>query len=284
MTTIIVDSGSTKSDWVFISESNEEQRLSTMGFNPVFHTQEIITTETSKAFKGVLNTGMDCIIYFYGSGCWDDSRKQIIRDGLQAVFTNAQIHVYHDLLGAARAACGREAGIACILGTGSNSCHFDGTDVIDNVTSIGFMLGDEGSGTHLGKKLIRHYFYREIPKDLIEDLEAFIEGGKSVVLDNVYNNTGANVYLASYTRFMSMHKGHPFIQRILYRSLSEFIDRHVRKYEAHMRLPINFIGSVAYVFQENLKIILAERNMIVGKFVKQPIDAMIAFHLNNKAV
>lgn len=282
MTTIIVDSGSTKSDWVFISQNGDQTRLSTMGFNPVFHTVDVITTETNKAFKGTVDIAMNCIIHFYGSGCWDDGRKQIIRDGIQAVFPNAQIEVYHDLLGAARAACGHKAGIACILGTGSNSCHYDGKEVIDNVTSVGFMLGDEGSGTHLGKKLIRHYFYREIPKDLIADLEAFITGGKKEVLDNVYNNPGANVYLASYTRFMSKHQGHPFIQRILYRSLSEFIDRHVRKYEAHMRLPINFVGSVAYFFQENIKIILAERNMIVGTFVKQPIDAMIAFHLEGE--
>ena len=278
---IIVDSGSTKSDWVFLADDGSEKRLKTMGFNPVFHDSQTITTETQKAFKDI-DTEMSCTIFFYGSGCWDQRRKQIIRDGLKAVFTHAKINVYHDLLGAARAACGHKAGITCILGTGSNSCHYDGKEVVDNVTSIGFMLGDEGSGTHLGKKLIRHYFYREIPHDLIDDLEKFIKGGKSQVLDNVYGNPNANVYLASYTKFMSQHQGHPFIQRILYRSLSEFIDRHVRKYESHMRLPINFIGSVAYVFQENLKIILAERNMITGIFVKQPLDQMIAFHKENR--
>lgn len=277
--TIIVDSGSTKTDWIFLKENGSEIRKSSMGFNPIFHSSKLVTKETQKLIDSGINLHDSGFIYYYGSGCWDKKRQQIIKDGLQAVFKNYKIHVYHDLLGAARATCGQEEGIACILGTGSNSCLFNGKAVVDNITSIGYMLGDEGSASHLGKKLIRHYFYREIPKDLVTDLETFIGGGKAKVLQKTYGKEPPNVYLASLARFLSQHLDHPFIQRILYRSLSEFIDRHVRKYDGHMRLPIHFVGSVAYVFQDMLNIILTERNMTLGRLIRQPIDELKKYHL-----
>lgn len=274
---VIVDSGSTKADWKFLS-GEEETSLHTMGFNPVFHSSDQIEQEVNKAFKGIIDLEQEAEIYFYGSGCWDKKRKVIIENGLKRVFTNAKIDVHHDLLGAARATCGNDPGISCIIGTGSNTCLYDGKDVIDNVTNLGYLCGDEGSGTHLGKKLIRHYFYRELPKGLEEEFEIFVGGGKQKILDTVYDGTPPNVYLASFTRFMSEHVDHPFIQRILYRSFAEFIDRHVRKYHGHLRLPVHFIGSIAYVFQDMLKIVLTERAMHHGIFIKQPIDNLVAYH------
>lgn len=274
---VIVDSGSTKADWKFITP-DKEIGLHTMGFNPVFHTSDQIEAEISKAFSGVIDLEQQADIYFYGSGCWDLKRKEVIEKGLERVFPHASIDVHHDLLGAARATCGNDPGISCIIGTGSNTCLYDGTEVIDNVTNLGYLCGDEGSGTHLGKKLIRHYFYREFPKDLEKKLEHFIGGGKQIILDTVYNGEPPNVYLASFTRFMSENTDHPFIQRILYRSFAEFIDRHVRKYDGHMRLPVHFIGSIAYVFQDMLKIVLTERAMTAGMFIKQPIDNLVQYH------
>ncbi|WP_367389545.1 hypothetical protein [Lewinella sp. LCG006] len=274
---VIVDSGSTKADWKFLS-GEEETSLHTMGFNPVFHSSDQIEQEVNKAFKGIIDLEQEAEIYFYGSGCWDKKRKVIIENGLKRVFTNAKIDVHHDLLGAARATCGNDPGISCIIGTGSNTCLYDGKDVIDNVTNLGYLCGDEGSGTHLGKKLIRHYFYRELPKELETEFEVFVGGGKQKILDTVYDGTPPNVYLASFTRFMSEHVDHPFIQRILYRSFAEFIDRHVRKYHGHLRLPVHFIGSIAYVFQDMLKIVLTERAMHHGIFIKQPIDNLVAYH------
>ncbi|PSR08616.1 MAG: hypothetical protein DA408_14410 [Bacteroidetes bacterium] len=274
---IIVDSGSTKADWKFLAP-HQEMMLHTIGFNPVFHSSEFIGSEIQKEFKGIIDLQQEAEIYFYGAGCWDKSRNAVVAEGLKQVFPNASIEVHHDLLAAARATCGREPGISCIIGTGSNTCLYDGIDVRDNVTNLGYLCGDEGSGTHLGKKLIRHYFYREMPKDLLDKFETFIGGGKQTILDTVYNGEPPNVYLASFTRFMSEHTYHPFIQRILYRSFAEFIDRHVRKYEGHMRLPVHFIGSIAFVFQDMLKIVLTERAMHAGIFIKQPIDRLVEYH------
>lgn len=275
---VIADSGSTKADWKLV-DTNIANSITTMGFNPVFHTTELISGELTKAFHE-LNKEAATNVYYYGSGCWDQRRKQVIRDALKQVFGKADILVEHDLLGAARATCGTEPGISCILGTGSNTCLYDGNDVIDNVTNLGYLMGDEGSGTHLGKKLIRAYFYRELPPEIKAAFEEWVPGGQSEILDQVYGKETPNVYLASFTKFLSEQKDHFYIQRLIYKSFTEFIDRHVRKYEGHLSLPIHFIGSIAYTFQDLLRIILQERHMTPGVFIKKPIDELVKFHVS----
>ena len=277
---VVADSGSTKADWKII-DKEETHSFSTMGFNPVFHSDQVIYTELSKAVD--TNTPVKAAekVYYYGSGCWDAKRKDVVARALRKVFEKAEIKVAHDLLAAARATCGSDPGIACILGTGSNSCLFDGEQVTDNVTNLGFLIGDEGSGTHIGKMLIRAYFYRELPKDLVEKLEKLIPGGKDEILDNVYENGTPNVYLASLTKFMSKNIEHPIIQKMLFESFGVFIDRHVRKYDRHIKLPIHFIGSVAYHFQDIIRLVLEERAMHAGNFIQKPIDHLVSYHRLN---
>ncbi|NUO03695.1 MAG: hypothetical protein HUU01_24030 [Saprospiraceae bacterium] len=273
----VVDSGSTKADWMLVGKERTWS-VHTMGFNPVFHSSEIIRKELDTAFEPDVPKSDVQQLYYYGSGCWDAKRKLVIAHALKEVFGNAQLEIEHDLLGAARATCGTKPGIACIIGTGSNSCLYDGQDVIDNVPNLGYLIGDEGSGTHLGKQLIRAYFYRELPHDLLQSFEAAFPGGKDVILDKLYGRETPNVFLASFSHFLSENRNHFFIQKLLYRRLSEFIDRHVRKYEGHLSVPVHFIGSVAYYFQDILKIILEERAMQPGIFIKNPIDRLVAFH------
>lgn len=274
---IIVDSGSTKADWKMIS-GDHIQSITTMGFNPVFHSEEVIYKELQKSFVKEVATEKATKVFYYGAGCWDARLKGVVNKALDRIFEHADIEVDHDLLGAARATCGHDPGISCIIGTGSNSCLYDGTHVIDNVTNLGYLLGDEGSGTHLGKRLIRAFFYREMPKVLYDELEASLEGGKQSILDNVYSGEPPNVYLASFTKFMGDHQEHPFIQRILFDSFEQFIDRHVRKYRNHMSLPVHFIGSVAYYFKQTLSVILDARDMNMGNFIQKPIDDLVRFH------
>jgi hypothetical protein len=221
-------------------------------------------------------------VYYYGASVWDDEKAEKVRLGLKKLFQNALIDVEHDLLGAARATCGRSAGIACIIGTGSNSCLFDGIDVRDNVTNLGYFVGDEGSGAHLGKALVRSYFYRELPHDLCLKLEEMIPGGKAELLENIYEKPSPNVYLASLTKFLSDNRDHLFIQKLIYGSFSEFVDRHVRKYHGHLSLPIHFIGSVAFHFRDFLSVILEERCMKTGRFLQKPIDRLVEFHVNQE--
>ncbi len=275
---VVVDGGSTKADWKMIG-TDETHSLTTKGFNPVFHSEEQIYTALKEAFSEQgLNTQAADQIYYYGAGCWDSSRKEVVRRALGRIFTDADIEVHHDLLGAARATCGRNPGISCIVGTGSNSCLYDGIKVVDNITNLGYLLGDEGSGTHLAKRLLRAYFYREMPKVLSEKLDATLPEGKQSILDKVYSMDPPNAYLASFTRFMGEHQDHPFILRILFDSFEQFIDRHVRKYHNHMVLPVHFIGSVAYYFRSILEVILEEREMKPGIFIQKPIDNLVKFH------
>ncbi|MEL7118659.1 MAG: hypothetical protein AAFO07_04440 [Bacteroidota bacterium] len=275
---IVADSGSTKADWAVVKADGAHDIINTIGFNPVYHKESLIYDETSKAFTGKIPVEEVEAVYYYGTGCWDTQKKGVIAAALQHLFGKANVLVEHDLVGAARAACGKSPGIACIIGTGSNSCAFDGDQVTDNVTNLGYFIGDEGSGSHLGKELVKAYFYRELPKELHNKFDERYPGGKAIILENVYQKPTPNVFLAKYTRFLNDHSDHPFIQKIIYNCFSEFIDRHVRKYKNHLSLPISFIGSVAFHFKPFLEAILEERDMKLGKFVKRPIDALVEFH------
>ncbi len=275
---IVVDSGSTKADWQIV-QGDRVENIHTHGLNPVFLTEDEVFEVVSAALGRHQAAELAEAVFFYGAGCWDAGRSGRIERALQRVFPHAAITVEHDLLGAARATCGNDPGISCIIGTGSNTCLYDGVTVTDNVTNLGYLIGDEGSGTWLGKALIRAYFYREMPSDVRAWFEAAYPGGESAILDGVYASEDTpNVYLASFTRFFSEHKSHIFIQKLLYDAFAVFIDRHVRKYHGHVRLPIHFIGSVAYFFQDVLQVVLAERNMKPGIFIQKPIDNLTAYH------
>jgi len=274
---VVVDSGATKADWKVI-DGKDSQIIHSMGLSPIFHTEDFMYQEIGKAFAGKINTNQVDQVYYYGTGCWDPGRKNIVERALRQAFTNADILVEHDLLGAARAACGRAPGIACILGTGSNSCLFDGENITDNVTNLGYLLGDEGSGVALGKMLIKAYFYRELPRDLMSAFEQFHIGGRPAILDKVYGKDAPNVYLASFMPFFAQHRDHFYIQKMLFTAFAEFIDRHARKYKNHISLPVSFVGSVAFHFQNILRIVLEERAMQAGNFVQKPIDSLADFH------
>lgn len=276
----IADGGSTKADWIIVDNKGAKSTYSTIGFNPFFYDTETVVEELSKKFIYDVPVKEATKVFFYGSGCSDALRKEILAKAFVQIFPNAEIHVEHDLLASARATCGDEPGIACILGTGSNSCLYDGIDEVDNVTNLGYLLGDEGSGTHLGKKLIRAYFYRELPKELEEAFDDKYKLGKRELLNRLYDGQRGNVYLASFARFLFEHKEHFYIKHIVARSFAEFIDRHVMKYEGHQTLPVHFVGSIAFYFSGVLKSLLAERNLTLGRIIKKPIDNLVQYHLD----
>jgi len=276
---VVADSGSTKTDWVFILADGSHLLISSAGFNPVLHDESTIRHELEISFGELDMLDQVEQVFFYGSGCWDKKRADVIVRGIGPFFPNASIVVEHDLLGAARATCGADPGIACILGTGSNSCLFDGNDIIDNVTNLGYLIGDEGSGTHMGKRIIRAYFYREMPKDLEAEMREQFPGGKTDILDKIYESPKPNVFLASFASWIGDRAHHPFIQQLVKRSFDEFLDRHVRKYEGHEKLPIHFVGSLAHHLQHILRASCEERGLTVGKILPKPVGELVAFHL-----
>ena len=275
---LIVDSGSTKADWKIIAKNGEITSQSTRGFNPFFQNSKMIEAILMEDFDENFDKSKARKIYYYGAGCSDDIRNAIVEVALQKVFPNASIEVDHDLLASARAVCGHEAGVACILGTGSNSCLYDGKKIIDKVSNMGFLVGDEGSGSHIGKELLRGYFYREMPKEIITAFEDFCPDGKLGIISKIYASPTPNVYLASFAKFLSKNKTHPYIQQIVHKSFDVFVTRHIQKYDNCLNLKINFIGSVAYYFREILDVVLASHNLQLGTVIKKPIDNLVKFH------
>lgn len=275
----IADGGSTKADWILYSAATGEQAVGTTGFNPNYESSERIFDLLMAELKPTAGDLAGGAIHYYGAGCWDPGRKQIVANALQRAFPSANVFVYHDLLAAARATCGKAPGIACILGTGSNSVLFDGENEVDNVTNLGFLLGDEGSGSHIGKKLVRAYFYREMPAELHPVIEQVCPNGRKDILDKVYGGGVPAAYLASFTKYFQGHQAHPFVREVFKRSFTEFLVRHVCKYKGHETLPVHFVGSVAFHFRGILEEAVVEQGLHMGTIIKRPIDKLLGYHL-----
>jgi len=274
---IIADCGSTKCDWLLVKGERDHQLENTVGFSPFFH--------TTAEIKAILDTQLlpkvaaeDVTeVYFYGTGVHDEYRTEIVAAAIRAAFPKSKVEVEHDLLAAARATCGHSAGVACILGTGSNSCYYDGKKILDNVPSLGWLLGDEGSGTHLGKALLRAKFYRELPTDLNAAFDEAYPDGMDAIKDRVYEK-GANAYLATFTRFLGDHIKHPFVQDLVATSLGEFLDRQAGKYSGVQYVPVHFVGSIAHHFQDILTRCMEERKLKPGVIVRKPIYPLADYH------
>ncbi|MCF8243709.1 MAG: hypothetical protein K9J37_04850 [Saprospiraceae bacterium] len=276
---IIADGGATKADWVIVKDGGEQLTVSTTGFNPTYLPGEKITDIIRRELVEMLPFEITGQAFYYGTGCKDLDRRQIVIDALHRELPKAEINVTHDLLGAARATCGHEPGIACILGTGSNSVLFDGNKEVDQVTNLGFLLGDEGSGAQIGKMFLQAYFYREMPADLHPIIEQVCPNGRKDIIESVYGGGIPSAYLASFTQLFAAHQDHAFVQEIVKKSFTEFLTRHVCKYKNHERLPVSFVGSVAYHFQGILKEALHELGLHTGVFVQKPIGNLVKYHL-----
>lgn len=218
-------------------------------------------------------------IYFYGTGCSNIENINIIKDALKKIFPKARIKVDHDLIGAAKALCGNEKGIACILGTGSNSCYFNGKKIIKNSPGLGYVLGDEGSGTYLGKKVLQYYLYNTFEPDLIERFNSKYKTTVSEILDKVYKQPLPNRYLAGFVSFLVENRGHFMIENIIEDGLNDFFFNHIYKYRESWSLPINFVGSVAFGFKDVLKNLCDSYELELGKVYKDPMEGLIKFHI-----
>ena len=277
---LIADSGSTKTAWRLIKDENTIIPLETIGYSPQYVTTDEMIEDLMKVFVPQLPVSTNQIkqISFYGTGCSTPRTVNIIQLALENVFEKARMEVNHDLLGAARALCGHSPGVACILGTGSNSCLYDGKFITDNIPSVGFMLGDEGSGGYLGKKIVRAYFYRELPMDLEQAFANKYQLTRDDMLLNVYKKPAPNRYLASYTRFLSEHLEHPFIWQFVKNGFQDFLNAMILKYDNIENLPINFLGSIAVHFEEVLKEVLAENGLQFGRVIDNPVEELVKYH------
>ena len=278
---IIVDSGSTKADWEILYPDGRRELVSTMGFNPYFVSSDFIEKELNRDFVNKVDVKSADKVYFYGAGCSDPVHCNVVKEGLARIFKNASlIEVDHDLLASARASCGTKAGIACIIGTGSNTCLYDGNKILDNIPALSYLIGDEGSGTHLGKLLLRAYFYRELPAQIRDAFVTKYGTDKLSILNRAYGDA-PNVYLASYATFFSENRDHFFIQKMVSEAFEELVVRHILKYKGVQELPINFVGSIAYHFKDILEMTLNAHGLVLGTIIRKPIDALVEYHLKN---
>jgi len=202
----------------------------------------------------------------------------MVSRALKKNFPTADIEVDHDLMGAARAVCGHEKGVACILGTGSNSCYYNGKKIMKNSPGLGYVLGDEGSGAYLGKKVLQYYLYNTFDEDLRSRFDAKYVTNASEILDNIYKKPLANRYLASFTMFLAENRGHYMIENIIEDGLNDFFFNHIYKYGESWKYPIHFIGGVAYEFRDILLDLAGGYELTVGKIMKNPMEGLAVYH------
>lgn len=275
---LVADSGSTKCDWKLADKNSHTESYQTIGFNPVYVSSEDIAKAIS---ENPLITRKEEVkkVFFYGAGCSSPEFQSIVAKGIQTVFDNAEVHVSHDLDGAAYATCQGQPGISCILGTGSNACYFDGEKVAQERPSLGYILGDEGSGAYFGKILIRKMLYKQLPEDLYQLFNNKYNLGKAQVIDSVYRQARPNTFLASFMSFLGENKKHQFVQDTIACGLRDFLETHVCNLPKYKELPTHFVGSVAFYFQDILKQEAAKLGIKVGNILQKPIDGLLEYHL-----
>lgn len=271
---LIADSGSTKTSWALMTDDSTVM-LTTQGINPYQQSEDEIGRIVREELLPQLGGELPSEIYFYGAGCTAES-SPIVRKALEHIFGNdTRIEVNSDMLGAARGLCGNDAGIVAILGTGANSCYYDGKDITANVSPLGFILGDEGSGAYIGKRLVGDVLKRQLPDSVCK---AFLEETgltAAEIIQRTYREPLPNRFLASLSPFCARHRSEPSIHNLLKDCFMQFFVRNVRAYSGNH---IHFVGSIAYYYQEEIAEVSEELGYTVGKAIQAPIDGLVEYH------
>ena len=274
---LIADSGSTKTDWCVILDNTPIKRIGTKGLNPFFQSEEEIQQELTHSLLPQLPEGTIDSVYFYGAGCTPEkvpTLRRAIADSLPVV---GNIKAYSDMLAAARGLCGREAGITCILGTGSNSCFYDGKEIVNHISPLGFILGDEGSGAVLGKLLVGDILKNQLSPAIKEAFLKQFDLTVPEIIDRVYRQPFPNRFLASLSPFIAQHLEEPGIRQLVLGSFIAFLRRNVMQYD-YTQYPAHFIGSVAHCYKEILQEAAQETGIRIGKILQSPMEGLIQYH------
>jgi N-acetylglucosamine kinase-like BadF-type ATPase len=275
----IIESGSTKSDWVLVEDKNNQSFFSTMGFNPYFHSTEHIANELRK-HQDIMKVAPQIKgVYFYGAGCSSPELNEIVEKGLMQIFPQASILVEHDLLASAYATYQGAPAISCIVGTGSNSCYFDGHNLLEEVPALGYILGDEGSGSYFGKQLLSSFLYHHLPEEIEADFIATYQLDKDMIVDKVYREQNANVFIASFMPFIAKHKAHPFFSEMVYKGFKHFMSVHICCYDNYKETEVHFVGSLSKIFEKELYQAAQELEIVVTSIIQKPVQGLVDYHL-----
>jgi len=279
---IIIESGSTKSDWRLIKDSNVINNFTTIGYNPFFHNEDFIKDDLQKHANICKIANKVKQIYFFGAGCSSNDLKNVVYKGFSKVFINAVIEVDHDLVASALSTYEGSPAITCILGTGSNSCYFDGINCLEEVPALGYVLGDEGSGSYFGKQIITAYLYNQLPGNLLKDFNDTYNLSKDEILHSVYSKPNVNKYLASFAKFLSKNIDEEYVKKLLVDGFCLFISKHVYCYKRYETIQVNFVGSIAFYFQDSLLQACEKMNIQLGSIIQKPIDGLVSYIVKNK--
>jgi glucosamine kinase len=274
---IVADSGGSKIDWRLLKKDGAISQANSAGFNPYYQPIEHLNKIAEETLLPEVGEKVSKI-FFYGTGVSSEKNVISIQNVFLKYFPEAKIEVGWDLLAAARALCGREPGIACILGTGSNSCLYDGEKIIDNVANLGWILADEGSGTYLGKQLIFDYFRKEMPEALARQFHARFPWTREEVLEKVYQHEKPGAFLASFAKFIFQHLKEPYCYKLAYRSFSDFFENNVMKYGNYNNLKVHFTGSIGFYFSDVVRQVANDKGISVKNILEGPIAGLTLYH------
>lgn len=279
---LVADSGSSKTDWLLSIPDQEPVKFKSSGLNPYFLTEKQIVKILQDQVPDLIAYNHSITeIYFFGAGCSSPDRHEIITNALSVLFTKAFISVDSDLLGSAYATCGREKGLCCVLGTGSNISFFDGENIHSGKHGLGYVLGDEGSGTSFGKILITDYLYGNMPAEISALFKKQYGLTKEAVMQHVYEKPNANTYLATFSKFLELVKHSEYATRLIENNLNKFIETNIKSFPEYHKYKCHFVGSIADVYAEQLRELCARQEIRVGKIIKQPVDDLLQFILSN---
>lgn len=278
---LIADGGSTKADWIALDSNKEEVfRVRTKGLNPAVVPEEVLRERIINTYQLYHNKEDVEEIYFYGAGCGTEEATSILKKIFQSIFVNAEVVVEEDLLAAVYAATGGDPAIVAILGTGSNSCYFDGKEVHTNSVSLGYILMDEASGNYFGKRIIRDYFFDRMPKHMMKKLEQDYNLEADFIKYNLYRQPNPNTYLATFAKFMFEYKDEKYIKELMKSGYEAFFQCRILPYKKGPETPIYFIGSIAHYFSDLLDEVAANHGLKISGIIQRPIDNLLEYHKN----
>ena len=278
---LVVDSGSTKTDWIAVDAKGKILfSTQTLGLNPQVLSSAILKERIINNFDLYQNREQVTHLYFYGAGCGVESPQLRINKVFDEIFTNAEKIIKEDTYAAVYAASKpEEKAVVCILGTGSNCTYFDGKDIEQRVTSLGYILMDEASGNFYGKQLIRSYYFNTMPKSLANEFEKEYDLSPDSIKENIYRQENPNTYLATFSKFLIKHKGNKLFQKIIKNGLERFINHQILQFDNAKQVPIHFIGSISFFLKAEIKQALEEKGLTMGRIVQRPIEELVKYHI-----
>lgn len=276
---LIIESGSTKTDWCFINNEHQTFKFKTSGINPRLQSSDAIISCIEMELGNELKqlTEIDEIQY-YGAGIANEQLSERMKANLFHFFPIKDIYVSSDLLAAARSLCQKKAGIACILGTGSNSCFYDGNQIKEKHISLGFIVGDEGSGNYLGKKVLQYYAYKTFDSELMISFETLFGSNIQEIIATIYSQPFPNRYLAQFSKLLVENRGHYMVENIIEDCLMDFFSVQIFKYRQSWKAPIHFTGSIAFAFKDVIKSLCEQYELELGDITQSPLDGLITYH------